>query len=160
MRKFSLALSILVCSFVIAPASVVAKDAFDLSATSAEEFRKQADALRAEMNAQGKHASLSSADKSRIGKQLDNLQKLYDNRAAGKEFKRSDEAKLVNASEEINGILSGNEDDRLVCEQVRKLGTNRTERVCMTVAERNERREEAARDLRNQGSSPYRSGGG
>lgn len=154
MRNFYLALSIAVCSMAIAPASVMAKEAFDLSATSAAEFRQQADALRNELKAGGKYASLSPKDKEQIGKQLEVLQDLYDDREAGKRFGKRDEVKLVNASEEINGLLSGDEDDRLVCQQERRLGTNRTERVCMTVAERRERREEAAKELRNQRTAP------
>lgn len=59
----------------------------------------------------------------------------------------SDQVVLVNASEEINAVLSGDEDQKLVCEQVRKLGSNRTEKVCLTVAQRKAAREAAKADM-------------
>jgi len=136
-------------STIFASASVFANQAFTLSATSAEEFRQQSRELQEQMRPGGKYANLSSADQIRVTRQLERLQELYDNRAAGKSFKRTDEVKLVNATEEINAVLTGNDDDRLVCEQERKLGTNRTQKVCMTVAERKARNEEARKDLRN-----------
>ncbi len=129
--------------------SVAFAEPFPLSAASADEFRQQAQTLRTSMQPGGQHANVTPANQERIGKQLDVLQKLYDDRAEGKKFRKADEVKLVNASEEINAILSGREDDRLVCEQVRTLGSNRTTKVCMTVAERRARQEEAKKDMRN-----------
>ncbi len=142
-------LSGLVFSSILASGLAVAAEPMPLSATSAAEFRQQAAQIRQDMQPGGQYAKVSTDGQTRVGKQLDVLQKLYDNRAEGKSFKKSDEVKLVNASEEINAILSGREDDRLVCEQVRKLGSNRTEKVCMTVAERRARQDEAKKDLRN-----------
>lgn len=118
-------------------------EAFPLSATSSDEFRKQAQDLRGQMGAGGKYASLSQADQSRVGKQLDRLQEIYDKRAAGGTVNNNDQVSLVNASEEINAVLSGNVDDKLVCEQVRKLGSNRTQKVCLTVAQRKAQQDES-----------------
>lgn len=126
------------------------KEVFDLSATSAEEFREQAQKLRNELDAGGQYVALSTKDKARIGSQLEVLQGLYDNREAGKKFGKTDEVKLINASEEINGLLSGDQDDRLICQQERKLGSNRTQRICLTLAERRAQSEEAKSDMRNQ----------
>lgn len=131
------------------------EDVFQLTATSAEEFIEQAAELRDELLAGGIYADLSKKEKARIGSQLDTLQKLYDDRAAGKTLSRKDEAKLITASEEINGILTGDEDYRMVCEMERVVGSNRNEKVCMTVAERRHRREEAAKELRNPRTLPY-----
>lgn len=155
MYRSVFAVCLFVASFAPVDIHAASKEVFDLTATSAEEFRQQADALRNEMKAGGKYASVAPSDKEKIGKQLEVLQELYDDRAAGKRFGKKDEVRLVNASEEINGLLSGDTDDRLVCQQERRLGSNRTERVCLTVAERRELREEAAKDLRNQRTAPF-----
>lgn len=125
-----------------------ATEVFKLDATSADDFRRQADELRHEMAPGGKYGKLSSEDQARVGKQLDVLQSLYDKRQAREKFGKRDEVALVNASEEINAVLSGNEGDRLICEQVRTLGSNRVQKVCMTVAERRARNEAAKADLR------------
>lgn len=147
------------CFLFVLPVSAHAasSDVFKLTASSADEFRKQADQLRSELGAGGKYANLSAEDQARIGKQLDVLQGLYDDRVQGKGFDRSDEVKLVNATEEINGLLVGDADDRLICEQVRKLGSNRTQKVCMTARERREAREASKQNLndRQMGKSTY-----
>lgn len=146
-RKFLLVSSLFVaCSSFATHAANAAE--FTLDATSADDFRQQAQALRAEMAAGGKYAHLSAADQARIGKQLDRLQAVYDKRADGGSTSNKDQVTLVNATEEINAALSGDEDQKLVCEQVRKLGSNRTEKVCLTIAQRNAAREAAKADMR------------
>jgi hypothetical protein len=139
--------SILMFSALVFSGAVMGADPFTFSPTSPEEFQKQAQDLREQMKPGGQYAHLSVADQARVGKQLDSLQKLYNGRVAGKSFKSSDEVKLVNATEQINGILSGDESKRLVCEQVRRIGSNRSEKVCTTVAERNANRDEGRRVL-------------
>ncbi len=146
LRKSWLVLGLLLsCSLAHAAA---ASEVFTLTATSADDFRKQSQELRSEMAPGGKYATLSAADQARVGKQLDRLQAIYDKRAAGGSTSNKDQVVLVNATEEINAVLSGDEDDKLICEQVRKLGSNRTEKVCLTVAQRNAAREAAKADMR------------
>lgn len=149
MNRFALAVCVALAAFIPVDARASSDDVFELTAESAEQFREQAAGLRAEMSASGKYASLKPDEKARIARQLENLQQLYDGREAGKRFRRNDELKLINASEEINGLLTGTMDDRIVCEQVRKVGSNRAEKLCLSVAERRTRSEEANKDLRN-----------
>lgn len=133
---------------VTAPlAAHAATEVFKLDATSAADFRVQADELRREMAPGGKYEKLTPADQARVGKQLDRLQAMYDKRAEGGSISNKDQVALVNASEEINAVLSGDEDQKMVCEQVRKLGSNRTEKVCLTVAQRKAAREAAKADM-------------
>ena len=147
MRKFLL-VSVLFVAMSPVALHASAPAAFALDATSAEDFRQQAQALRTEMAAGGKYAKLSPSDQARVGKQLDRLQGIYDKRADGGSMSNLDQVALVNASEEINAVLSGDEDQKMVCEQVRKLGSNRTEKICLTVAQRNAAREAAKADMR------------
>lgn len=149
MNSLALAACLALATAFSLNANASSSDVFELTATSAEEFQQQANELRAKLTDGGTYDGLSNQEKSRVGLQLDALQELYDNRAAGKPFKRADEVKLVNASEEINGILTGTSDDRIYCEQVRKIGSNRTQKLCLSVAERRTRSEEAEKDLRN-----------
>ena len=140
--------SILMLGLCVPMAASAANVVFPLDATSAAEFRKQADELRRGMAQGGKYDKLSSEEQVRVGKQLDVLQGLYDKHQMRAKFGRKDELALINASEEINAVLSGNEDDRLICEQVRTIGSNRAQKVCMTVAERRARGDAARTDLR------------
>lgn len=147
-RNLILASSLALVSGFCASSAFAASQPFPLDATSASEFRKQAEDLRHEMHAGGKYAQLTVDNQKRVDKQLDVLQELYDKREVRANFGKKDEIALVNASEEINAVLSGNDDDRLICEQVRTLGSNRTQKVCMTVAERRARNDAAKSDLR------------
>lgn len=122
-------------------------EAFPLNATSTTEFRSQANELRREM-ASGRYATLSLKEKRRVEKQLVALDDLYVKRGNGEQIKDADAVALVNASSEINSILAGSDGDRMICEQVRQVGSNRIQKVCMTASQREERRLEAQRDMR------------
>ncbi len=139
---------VVLAALLVGPVHAATAEVFKLDATSSADFRTRADELRREMAPGGKYGQLSAADQARVGKQLDRLQEVYDKREAGKRINNSDQVVLVNASEEINAVLSGDEDQKLVCEQVRKLGSNRTEKVCLTVAQRKAAREAAKADMR------------
>ena len=118
------------------PAGARAAEPFPLDATSADEFHRQADELRREM-AEGRQVRepVGRAAQARRLPAGCAGQALRQARDAEK-FTRKDEVALVNASEEINAVLSGKDDDRLICEQRRAIGSNRMQKVCMTVGER------------------------
>lgn len=54
---------------------------------------------------------------------------------------------LFNAVEVVRAVISDNDDDRLVCERERRLGSHMRQTQCATVAERRELRE-GARDFK------------
>lgn len=139
--------SLLVAGASLSGVAVAAPQPFPLNASPAE-FREQADVVRREMASGGKYAQLPAHDRQKVGKQLEVLQKLYDKRQGGASLNHRDEVTLVNATEEINALLSGNDDAKLVCEYERKLGSNRRERVCMTVAERRQAQDDARHQMR------------
>ncbi|MEZ0471739.1 hypothetical protein [Luteimonas salinilitoris] len=59
-----------------------------------------------------------------------------------------------NTLEWISAAVNDDGDDNMVCERVKKTGSNRVERVCMTVSERDRIREESRKEFRrrrNQG---------
>lgn len=143
--------SILVFSLAfagISSAHAAEKEAFPLDAESTAQFRQQAETLRTEMD-KGKYADLSTGDKKAINKRLDQLDALYVKRSAGNKINDNDAVSLVNASSEINSLLAGNKGEKLVCTQEKILGSNRRTKVCMTAAQREERRSSDERELRD-----------
>ena len=144
----TLILAALTCAAGNAFAATSAKEPFPLDATSTAEFRTQADTLRKEMQS-GRYASLSSKDKTRVDKQLEKLDALYVKRTGGAKVEDADAVDLVNASSEINSILAGKDDERLICEQVKTIGSNRTQKVCMTAAQRSDLHKDSQRDMRD-----------
>ena len=123
-------------------AATASKDPFPLSAKSTEEFREQASTLRAAME-KGEFSDLSAGDRNAIDKLLVELDALYVRRSASGERAESVETAAINANSEINALLTGNNGEKLVCEQVKRVGSNRSTKVCATVAERDARRREA-----------------
>ena len=134
-----LAISLIMAGISSAHAAADSKDPFPMDAYSTDEFREQATILRGEM-AKGKYEQLSNGDKKSIDKRLDQLDTFYVKRSTGANLTGDESAALVNASSEINALLKGEASDKLVCEQVKILGSNRRTKVCMSVADRDERR--------------------
>lgn len=144
-RSIALALLAFTASSAFAASE---KEPFQLHASSTDEFRQQASQLRNEM-ATGRYSSLPSNDKKRVEKQLENLDGLYVKRATGASVSDLDAVALVNATSEINSVLTGDDDSRIVCERVKKLGSNRATKECMTVADRRAEKQEADRKMRD-----------
>ena len=134
-----LAISLAIAGMSSAHAASQSDDPFPMDAYSTDEFREQATVLRSEMDT-GKYRQLPNGDKKSIGKRLDQLDAFYVKRSTGENLTDDESAALVNASSEINALLKGDEREKLVCEQVKILGSNRRNKVCMSVADRDERR--------------------
>ena len=142
-----LAVSLIFAGVSGAHAATDSKEAFPLNAESTEQFREQAATLRSDME-KGKYSELASADKKTIDKRLDELDAMYVKRSTGAKMGGDDAMALVNASSEINALLAGDSDQRLVCEYEKVLGSNRRTKVCTTVEERERRNREDQNNLR------------
>lgn len=148
LHRFVLALSLGCCLSSVAAAAKPSTEPFPLSATSTVQFREQASHLRDELKA-GRYAGLKPLQKTTINQQLDRLDALYVQRASGATFTDADAVTLVNASSAINAILLDVEDQRMVCEQIKAVGSNRSTRVCMSAAERRELQRNTNSELRD-----------
>lgn len=146
-RSF-LAISLAIAGISSAHATSDSKELFPLNAESTAQFRQQAATLRTEMD-NGKYERLSSGDKKTIDKRLDQLDDLYVKRSTGAKIDDADAVALVNASSEINSLLAGKSEDKLICEQVKMVGSNRSTKVCMTAADRDSRRREDQKEMRD-----------
>ena len=139
------ALTLLAAMFFL-PGISAAATTMRMDATNAAEFDQQA----AELRAQSGYADMSLTDRQEVDSSLQRLQKLFNKLAAGKTLSSNDQVSLTNAESQINAIMSGKPGDRIVCEHVKKLGSNRSERVCQTVAERDAARSDSQQTLRSQ----------
>jgi hypothetical protein len=132
-------------SCMLAPAwaaTAVETDPFPSTARSADEFRSMADALRAQFASGGRYAALSAGDRAEVESDLAALQAMYDAHAQGRQVDRNQPMKIsaINAYSRINAKLGGDDDSRVICEQVKKVGSNRFGKYCATVRERRENR--------------------
>lgn len=147
MDKHVFAIGLLLAALLVAamPAAAAAPtevDPFPATARSADEFRDRADALRLDLQSGGKHGAMSAQDRAAVEADLSRLQQLYDKHAQGRQVDDNLPMKIaaINAYSRINATLAGSADDRMICEQVKKVGSNRYGKYCATVRERRENR--------------------
>ena len=72
---------------------------------------------------------------------------LTEGKASIEELPADDKVEAINHLEWIKATLTKADNERLVCERVKVVGSNRPQRVCRTVAEMRAERQEAERSL-------------
>ncbi len=123
---------------------------FEVTAATPADFRAQAERVRASLGEEGRHAAASDDERARIETLLSRIQAVFDARGSGNDLSEGDRLRVLNAQEEVNAILARNDGDRLVCEFITRTGSHRRSKECLTVREREERRDaqhEALREI-------------
>ena len=127
----------------------------DASAIVAQqnEIRREAEQRR------GRYKDMAGADRDRLLRTQDRVLGRLDGRTSTTELPRADQVALFNDLEEISALVNKAEDDRMICERSRPIGSNRPVSVCKTVAQRREERERTLegrdrRDSRCEGGCP------
>lgn len=101
-----------------------------------EDFRAEAIAGR------GVFKDMSRDDKTLFQAQQSGLFSILRDRQY-EDLDRDQRIEAFNHLEAIAAILNRARDSRMVCERIKRVGSNRVERVCKTVAQRDREREEA-----------------
>jgi len=91
----------------------------------------------------GEFKDMSRARRGEIVGHQEAFLRLVDGKNSLDDLNAHDKLRAFNMLEQIKAAITGAEDDRLVCERTRRVGTNRVERICATVAERRAMREQA-----------------
>jgi len=125
-------LAVVLTALCASTASFAAPPATPFDAQAVLEQQK---AIRADIDAgKGVYGQLNPATRQEVRERQDKLDKLLQNRRyEDLSPAEQDQARLDLAWIEYAGK---SDDDRLVCERVRTIGSNRVERVCKTVAQR------------------------
>lgn len=105
----------------------------------------------------GRYKDMAGADRDRLLQTQDRVLGRLEGRTRTTELPRVDQVALFNDLEEISALVNKAEDDRMVCERSRPIGSNRPVSVCKTVAQRREERE---RSLESRGARDARCAGG
>lgn len=113
-----------------------------------EEIREQQTILRQEViDAEGKFKDMKESDRNELVRRQDGLLKLIDGKTSVSELSEQDKTLAFNELEWIKSAITGAEDQRMICERRRPPGSNRIERICMTVAQRRLAQDAAQKDL-------------
>ncbi|MDR3386522.1 MAG: hypothetical protein P4L92_05670 [Rudaea sp.] len=118
-----------------------------------DSFNQESARIREQMQPGGVYGFMKSSDKDRVERRLGDMQKLLQDHATGSDLPRADKVALVNAQEEVNGILRHNDANRMVCESRAPVGSHIPVTTCRTYGEiENQRRASLNQlnDLNNQ----------
>ena len=120
----------------------------------AQAILKQQQDIRAEVeNRSGRFKHLTEEKRERLFANQGTVSSLLKGRQSMQDLSEVDRIAAFNALESIEGILNQAEDDRMVCERVKPIGSNRPKTVCLSVAERRAAREQAQTDVSNRTQS-------
>lgn len=138
MRAFRLSL-ILVASLCIAPIAVAQQAApFDTAAVLAQQRQ-----IRSDINAgSGAYGRLPTDLRREVVSRQNALFKLLE----GRSYEQLDESQRTQVGDDLAWIEAApkqSAEERVVCERVKSMGSNRVERVCRTVAQRKADRDRA-----------------
>ena len=106
-----------------------------LVAQSLDSFNAEAAKIREQMHPCGVYGHIAPKDKGRVEERLEQIQKLLSSHASDRDLRREDKVALLNAQEEVNGILRHNDNNRLVCEHVAPVGSHVPVTTCRTYGE-------------------------
>ena len=126
-----------------------------LLAQTLNSFNQESDHIRKQMQPGGTYEHTPDADKARVEGRLTDMYKLLQAHTSS-EMNESDKVALVNAQEEINGILQHNDLNRLVCEHVAPVGSHRPVTTCQTYGEKMAREMQDQKYMQDRDRTPQR----
>ncbi len=99
--------------------------------------------------AKGPYKDMTPAERAEIVRRQDELLALIEGKQSLDDLNDPDKVAAFNALEWIKARITDSEDQRVICERARPVGSNRVERICASVAERRANQEAAEIALRN-----------
>ena len=118
-----------------------------LVAQTLDSFSRESAKIREQMQPGGAYGLIKAADRARVESRLGDMQKLLQAHSSEGDMSRANKIALVNAQEEVNGILRHNDSDRLVCERRAPLGSNIPVTTCRTFGEMERQRVEGQKSM-------------
>ncbi len=120
---------------------------------SLDEIRSQQTEIREDARAgRGIYENLSESQRAELFSKQDVALRLMEGKQAVGELNEPERIELFNQLEAIEALVNQAEDQRMVCQRVATIGTNRKQRVCKTVAQRREEMR-LAQDMLNRRSN-------
>jgi hypothetical protein len=147
MNRFVMVAAVLVlapCATFVTAAHAASRP---LVAKTLDSFKQDEARILKNMQQGGKYGYISGPERARVEKSLEIMQKLLTEHANASDLRAEDKVALVNAQEEVNSILTQNDNDRLVCEHKAKMGTKFPVTTCRTYGEMKIEQMEAQRYL-------------
>ena len=110
-------------------------------------FHKEAESIRGEIRQGGRYEFLKTDDRNKVEARLNSMEALLQKHPNPNDMNSNDRITLVNAQEEVNGILKHNDSNRLVCESRAPIGSHLPIKTCRTYGEIELQRREATKSV-------------
>lgn len=159
MKSISIAALLLAALFLL-PAT--AKEAAEpaVNASTKDAFETVSGWVRGQMQSGGRYAEVTDNERQRVNARLDEMSRLFGQYGSVDQMPEPDKLKMFNGQEEVNALLAKRDGERLVCRNVKPIGSNIPVKQCQTAAEMEARRRGDTEFLRKRAlnSPQYRSG--
>jgi hypothetical protein len=93
----------------------------------------------------GRFEAVNKNDQATVDRDLSNMESLYDKFGTVDAMDQSSKVALYNSQSEVNAILTRNDANREICEQVKPMGSNIPKTVCKTQRQINEENDQSQR---------------
>jgi hypothetical protein len=114
---------------------VQAKTEVVVKADNKDDFAAVVAAVHQQMLPGGHYEFASKKDRADIDTQFSAMQTLFDKYGTVAQMDQASKVQLFNEQQAVNGLLTHNDSDRLICEHVAPLGSNIPKTVCRTFGE-------------------------
>jgi len=101
-----------------------------VTAQTKDNFADQAQNVRKEMQPGGRYEFVTVSEHKRVEHRLVEIQDLFDHYTDGTRLQDTKMVELLTAQEEINGILTKRDGDRLICKNEKPTGSHRPVNSC------------------------------
>lgn len=120
-------------------------------ADSAEKFQTVAQEVREDMDIGGRYEYIKADDKVKVESDLNAMAALLQKRGSVEAMTQPEKVDLFNMQENLNGILTHSDKNRLVCERTAPVGTSIPRTTCQTVGEIETNRKSANKFMQDAG---------
>jgi hypothetical protein len=106
-----------------------------MTANTLDSFNQASANIHKQMEVGGVYEHITAPDRGRVEARLVDMQKILQKNTGQADMNATDKVALLNAQEEINGVLRHNDDNRLVCEHKSPVGSHLPVTTCVTYGE-------------------------
>jgi len=126
-------------------------------ADTAESFAATAAEVRRQMSASGgRYEFIRPEEKGNVNADLDSMSAMFQKFGSVAAMNQPEKVQLFNTQEHLNGLLTHNDRDRLVCEHRPPMGSNIAVTSCKTVAEVEKMRRDSQKLAMDQESNGWK----
>lgn len=125
--------------------SAFAEDKITIDSTPAQIRTVQGELRQAIAHKSGNYSHFTDDERKAIFARQDEVLSLIDGKQDIAELGSDGRIALANALEAVNASVARAEDNRMICERIKPVGSNRPQNKCTSVGERRRQREDAQR---------------